>query len=295
MTNSNHAPEAPTRLQPGDHLSVRRRGYTHHGIYVGSGRVVHYSGEKFSKRDASVREVSLAGFLGGGSATVVRYGQRQAPEAIIAAARSKLGERQYSLVTNNCEHFATWCSTGRHHSEQVQSAVGKTSAVTGTAAATAGALGTVSAAGAVAGLGGAGIMSGLASVGGMVGAGAAGGVAMLAAAPAAVGVAASRIILADRPELPQAEREARHVGRVASTVAGAAGTAASVGAIAAAGSVAGLSAAGITSGLAAIGGTIGCGMAGGLALTVAAPVVLAVGLGAGAYKLARSFGGNRRG
>lgn len=40
---------------------------------------------------------------------------------------SPVAERQYNLVTNNCEHFAHWCCTGRHLS--VQSRVTTTTAV----------------------------------------------------------------------------------------------------------------------------------------------------------------------
>ena len=31
-------------LSPGTHLVTSRRGYAHHGIYVGGGMVVHYAG-----------------------------------------------------------------------------------------------------------------------------------------------------------------------------------------------------------------------------------------------------------
>ena len=34
---------------------------------------------------------------------------------------SRIGEQRYNLLYNNCEHFATWCKTGRHRSEQVDS------------------------------------------------------------------------------------------------------------------------------------------------------------------------------
>jgi hypothetical protein len=33
---------------------------------------------------------------------------------------SRLGEQNYNLLFNNCEHFAHWCKTGRHRSEQVE-------------------------------------------------------------------------------------------------------------------------------------------------------------------------------
>jgi hypothetical protein len=35
-------------------------------------------------------------------------------------AMSRLGEHNYNLLFNNCEHFAHWCKTGRHRSEQVE-------------------------------------------------------------------------------------------------------------------------------------------------------------------------------
>jgi hypothetical protein len=31
-----------------------------------------------------------------------------------------LGERDYDLLHNNCEHFAVWCKTGRPESSQVR-------------------------------------------------------------------------------------------------------------------------------------------------------------------------------
>ena len=33
----------------------------------------------------------------------------------------RLGEQDYNLLFNNCEHFATWCKTGLHRSGQVDS------------------------------------------------------------------------------------------------------------------------------------------------------------------------------
>ena len=32
----------------------------------------------------------------------------------------RLGEQDYNLLFNNCEHFANWCKTGRHRSSQVE-------------------------------------------------------------------------------------------------------------------------------------------------------------------------------
>jgi pyruvate-formate lyase-activating enzyme len=40
-------------------------------------------------------------------------------EAIVRRARSRLGERRYTVFTNNCEHFCTWCQVGESRSKQV--------------------------------------------------------------------------------------------------------------------------------------------------------------------------------
>ena len=40
-------------------------------------------------------------------------------EETVSRALSKLGERQYNVATNNCEHFALWCKTGVHESHQI--------------------------------------------------------------------------------------------------------------------------------------------------------------------------------
>ena len=41
------------------------------------------------------------------------------PEETVQRARSKIGEKQYNLVFNNCEHFAVWCKTGLSESRQI--------------------------------------------------------------------------------------------------------------------------------------------------------------------------------
>lgn len=273
----------------GDHLSVPRSAgiYRHHGIYVGGKQVIHYTGDVKNKRNAAIRRTGLSTFLRGKSikkVDVVKYTNADSPHRVVYRAQSRLGENGYSLYGNNCEHFARWCKTGDHKSEQVKDVSSTSGGVVGGTAATAAGLGVVSGTGAAAGLSGAGIMSGLATVGGSVGAGAVGGVAVLGAAPAAVSTLAMRKVLEDDEKLPQKERNARSAGRKATVAGAVAGSAGSVAAISTAGSVAGLSGAGITSGLAAIGGTVGGGMAAGTALTVAAPAVAAAGVGYGLYK-----------
>lgn len=271
-----------------DHIYVRRAaGYTHHGIDCGDGTVIHFTGEPGQQKiNACIARTAVADFLGGGELKVPRYGKRDDAGTTLARAESALGNSGYHLVVNNCEHFATWCCTGRKASEQVRG-VGSLTAHGAVATATVGATsGVVSAVGLTAGVSGAGIMSALGTAGSAVG-GPASGPAVLAALPAAVSVGVTQIALRDDETLPDDERAARRDGRRAS-VAGAAGAmVGGVGAIGAAGTVGGLSAAGITSGLAAIGGTVGGGMLAGTTLVVAAPAVAAAAAGTGVYLLGR--------
>ncbi|MDS3861251.1 lecithin retinol acyltransferase family protein [Thermosynechococcaceae cyanobacterium BACA0444] len=220
----------------------------------------------------------------------VRYADNasSAPNIVVERAVSRLGESGYSLLSNNCEHFAAWCKTGKHQSEQVKNGVAVGAGAPLAGAAVAGSLGVVSGVGAAAGLSGAGIMSGLATVGGAIGGGAVAGVGALGAAPAFVTTLAMNQVLKDDETLPQEERDARGAGRLATKVGAVGGSAIALGAIAGAGTT-GVSAVGITTGLATIGGTVGGGMAAGVALTVAAPAVAAAALGFGIYKAVQWF------
>ncbi|WP_425469547.1 lecithin retinol acyltransferase family protein [Paraburkholderia azotifigens] len=107
-------------LTIGTHLVTGRFGYTHHGLYAGGGKVVHYAGLSRSLRCGPVQEVSLAAFAHGHPVWI-----RQSPDARFAGlkairrAYSRLGEDRYRLISNNCEHFCTWCLYGESRSDQI--------------------------------------------------------------------------------------------------------------------------------------------------------------------------------
>jgi cell wall-associated NlpC family hydrolase len=52
-------------LKLGDHIYVRRLVYSHHGIYMGDGTVIHYTGEEKEKKDPLIRETGIEYFLKG--------------------------------------------------------------------------------------------------------------------------------------------------------------------------------------------------------------------------------------
>jgi hypothetical protein len=106
-------------LAAADHLQVPRQHglFNHHGIDLGDGTVAHYlegreilrsSEEEFSRHEP---------------VSVVTYpeGSCSATGVTLRRAMGRLGEQNYNLLFNNCEHFAHWCKTGRHRSGQVES------------------------------------------------------------------------------------------------------------------------------------------------------------------------------
>jgi Lecithin retinol acyltransferase len=104
----------------GAHMVTPRRGYTHHGIYVGGGRVVQYGGLSWGLRRDPVEEVPLSQFSHGRPVWVRVVGSRWFDQhEVVRRARRRLGEDRYSVLTNNCEHFCEWCVRGQHRSYQV--------------------------------------------------------------------------------------------------------------------------------------------------------------------------------
>jgi len=117
------AADLPLESEPplGAHLVTQRRGYEHHGVYVGDGKVVHYAGFAGSAHRGPVEEVTLASFAAGHAVALRPHPcPRYASDDAVRRARSRLGENHYRLLTNNCEHFCTWCLFGEGRSQQVE-------------------------------------------------------------------------------------------------------------------------------------------------------------------------------
>ena len=113
-------------LTGGDHIYVRRRGllYSHHGIYAGQGTVIHFKGEDKEKRDPAVILTRIENFLSGGKLRKRHYKNGVSKDEALSVAKDHLSKKGYSLAFNNCEHFATYCATGKKKSLQVQRVLG---------------------------------------------------------------------------------------------------------------------------------------------------------------------------
>jgi len=105
----------------GSHLVTPRRGYSHHGIYVGRGNVVHYKSAVAGLWRGPVEEVSLARFALGRAIWIRAHASpRFSGAAVARRALSRIGEDRYRLLTNNCEHFCEWCVQDERRSFQVE-------------------------------------------------------------------------------------------------------------------------------------------------------------------------------
>ncbi|MCF6189431.1 MAG: lecithin retinol acyltransferase family protein [Cocleimonas sp.] len=106
----------------GQHLVIKKAAgsYTHHGLGLGDGRVIHYSGFADDLSGAGVVEkLSLDDFSKGKEVIIKPHTERifSADDAMLRASL-RLGEAQYHVLHNNCEHLVEWCINGRHFSQQ---------------------------------------------------------------------------------------------------------------------------------------------------------------------------------
>jgi len=107
-------------LTPGTHLKVWRSIFWHHGVYVGSDTVIHYSGLFNGRLHGRVEAIHISEFSRGHTVRTVNYRNRTfTDKEIVERAFSLQGQENYCLIRNNCEHFTSWCCTGIGRSRQV--------------------------------------------------------------------------------------------------------------------------------------------------------------------------------
>lgn len=116
QSTTNFEEKLPYSLIPGTHVVADRIIYKHHGIYVGNNKVIA------NLQQNGIRVCSWKEFADGNEVSICYHDDETcySNEDIVKRAYSKIGEDDYLLLTNNCEHFANWCVTGKKYSKQVR-------------------------------------------------------------------------------------------------------------------------------------------------------------------------------
>ncbi|MDB9372163.1 lecithin retinol acyltransferase family protein [Nodularia sphaerocarpa] len=125
-------------MVPGDHI-LYCGTHEHHAIYCGDipyrnriyqNVVIHFEG-KFKRGE--IRGLSFDKFAQGRDIYVARYqkGSCFSADVVIKRAISKLGEPDYNLLGNNCEHLAHWCKAGTKRCGQVHNFMEETGGILG--------------------------------------------------------------------------------------------------------------------------------------------------------------------
>lgn len=112
-------------LQPGDHLWIRKKGYSHHGLYlgendVGEPLVAHYAGWVNAFQSGPLEITDLENFCRHKPIYIRQYHHRTySREDSVLRVLTRLGEEQYAVLHNNCEHLCHWAIMGDHRSKQI--------------------------------------------------------------------------------------------------------------------------------------------------------------------------------
>lgn len=102
----------------------------HYGIYLGDDLVIEYGSAKdvlkTNKEDVKVQISSMIDFLDGknvlvGKLSLMEKLKRNSVNKTIEIAKSRIDEKKYDLINNNCEHFVYECVFNKHYSSQTES------------------------------------------------------------------------------------------------------------------------------------------------------------------------------
>jgi len=116
-------------LKPCDIIWANRmaRGlpYNHCGVYIGDGKVIHFAAPagspEISMKNAVIHETTIEHFQGDCPLKIIDFPKKVrcfSDNETVERAKSRIGEKGYKFLFNNCDHFATWCKTDKHISLQ---------------------------------------------------------------------------------------------------------------------------------------------------------------------------------
>ena len=113
----------------GDIVRVSLGSIYHYGIFVSEEEIIQFGlpptpdmrAEDVEVLSSDVNKFLRGGFLEVGIAEGKEKKRRKSPAQTVAAAKSRLGERGYDIIHNNCEHFANQCAFGEKISFMTES------------------------------------------------------------------------------------------------------------------------------------------------------------------------------
>lgn len=122
----------PDRCEPGDMVRVSIGSIKHYGVFVSENEVIQFGPPPVSLQTlnnadicvcaATIEEFSCGNIVERAILDKTESRRRLSPKKTVEIARSRLGEKGYNLLHNNCEHFAYECVFGKKKSTQEEEA-----------------------------------------------------------------------------------------------------------------------------------------------------------------------------
>ena len=114
----------------GNMIRVHAGSIYHYGIYVSDDEIIQFGLAPIARpnmKDCDVEvcvsniDTFLCGnFLEVGEPEKKDQKKLRSPDAIVFEARSRIGEKNYNILYNNCEHFVYRCVLGEHYCSQTE-------------------------------------------------------------------------------------------------------------------------------------------------------------------------------
>ncbi len=111
----------PTLPEKGDIIRIKHKFYYHYGIYVDDAKVVQFglAEDAVGKaEDIRILTSDISRFANGAEVekavlSPLEKAKRKSPDETCAYAESCIGNGDYNILHNNCEHFAYQCVFGQ--------------------------------------------------------------------------------------------------------------------------------------------------------------------------------------
>ena len=118
------------QAKSGDMVRVKLGLIYHYGVFVSEDEVIQFGLAPSLRKDVKDADIEVCTsdvdtFVAGGFLEVAEFDRierlkNRKPSDAVAIARSRIGEKGYSILYNNCEHFAQECVTGTRYCSQTE-------------------------------------------------------------------------------------------------------------------------------------------------------------------------------